>query len=168
MSAPIHRIVDFQILLSGIGKKRRIVQRILKSLLQNVDDVLRRVRRQHERSAHLLLSKDEFEQALYPPATAPSSPPPEHSATGMRLQRKLHQDVDEMIRHPLRVARDEARIIDAADAFDFAALHGKRDIATALIAGDDFELGAEHFVHDGRKHDIGGSLAAAADDEFVF
>src|SRR5690606_18085412 len=78
----------------------------------------------------------------------------------------LEQDVDLLLRQPVRLAGLPPGPQRAAARIDLAALHGEVDLG-AGVAADDLELGPGDAVQDARVERRGRGRAAGADDQLL-
>ena len=67
----------------------------------------------------------------------------------LRIKTILHEQIDLAIAQPIRLLRFQARPIQTTQAIDLAALHRQKNICRALIASNQFDLGAIHILMHG-------------------
>ncbi len=110
--------------------------------------------RRRERPRHLLAVKKELEY-LHLLAVLREVERQRHvRQLGLFLERGLVDDVDLLLRQPLRMPAFQRAPGHAAEPVHLAALHRQHDVVGAVVAGDQLPFGAEHVLVEQRV-DIG-------------
>ena len=164
MSAPLSGFTSTPIFWAS-ATNCRILHRCIEGAAQDRDPLGRHIRRQHDGVTRPELHG--IDAQGFPPRRIAGK---FHSRgnvpeVGQAFGAELNKDACFLAGHPVRLAEQARKIADIA--LDLAAFGGKENVVDAVIAGDNFDLGADEGVGEQRQRVIVAAGCRGTDDELV-